>query len=182
MAAHYRNGGLPPWATATVVVSGIGDGSVAQQLQCKFGHDLPDHSQHPEFRPSSPVQQPIPIWHVRQPPSLQHTINRPILKRDWSNGLYGCDPPHCQQRPPVSPTPVSFTTTSTFALFDHDGFKCVQRHPKRTPYAVWRAFGPRSWHTSPLRHRTGLRLYSERSPTRRGEWFYTSPVLLWCSL
>jgi hypothetical protein len=32
MAAHYRNGGLPPWATAAVGVGGVGDGSVKTPL------------------------------------------------------------------------------------------------------------------------------------------------------
>ena len=85
----------------------LGEGSVAQQLQCNFGHDLSDHSQYPALRSSSPVQQPVSIRRVRQSPSVEQTINRPVLKRDRSNGLYGRDLPQCQQRPPVSPTPTA---------------------------------------------------------------------------
>jgi len=89
MAAHYRNGGLPPWATATVVVNGIGDGSVKAPL-------------HNNYNTSSGMT--YPITHNTQNPGPQAQYNNPS-----QFGMYGNLPPSNTQ----STGPYSSATGQT---------------------------------------------------------------------
>jgi len=73
MAAHYRNGGGPPWATATVAVSGFGDGSVKAPL-------------HNNYNATSGIA--YPITHNAQNPGPQAQYNNPS-----QFGVYGNLPP-----------------------------------------------------------------------------------------
>jgi hypothetical protein len=65
MAEHYRNGGLPPWSTATADV-GVGDGSVKAQM-------LPNNSPIQSSYPKAQYEKPTPFGVHGNLPAVQYS-------------------------------------------------------------------------------------------------------------
>jgi len=117
MAAHYRNGGGPPRATAIVVVSGIGDGSVKAPL-------------HNNYNANSGMTQPI--THNTQNSGPQARYNNPS-----QFGMYGHRPPSNTQS--TGPYPNATGQTGYLAATYHTAnsiHQSLSPQPRHSHYST----------------------------------------------
>jgi hypothetical protein len=89
MAGHYRNGGLPPWSTATV---GVGDGSVKAQM-------LPNNSPIQGSYPKAQYENPTPFGVYGNLPAVPYS-NTTDVTSDYSATI-----PPTPITPSLSPQP-----------------------------------------------------------------------------
>jgi hypothetical protein len=112
MAAHYRNGGLPPWATATV---GVGDGSVKAQM---LSNNSPTQGWYPKAQYENPTQFGVHGNLPTVPPTVPYSNATGVTGYTSADYHSAITIPPTPVTPSLSPQPRHSQYSSTTGSFE----------------------------------------------------------------